>query len=164
MWILLLSLKWSSTKFVTVSGNQIRDVLVLKNLPAMHPNHQKVLTSFNPPKHSNHAKYNSHLCMLGWICRLFNYFARNDWINIRNTGESSQLRKHGFGSLHNLTWTCYHSEDIFRWHRLNFTKKLTKFPSIRCFLNGNYWKRAHPRNIDLLRPNAIKINQNMGQR
>ena len=28
-----------------------------------------------------------------------------------NTGKSSQLGKHGLGSLHNLTWACYHNED-----------------------------------------------------
>ena len=26
-------------------------------------------------------------------------------------GKSSQLGKHDFGSLHNLTWTCYHNEE-----------------------------------------------------
>ena len=29
-----------------------------------------------------------------------------------NTGKSSKLGRHGFGSLHNITWTCYHNEGI----------------------------------------------------
>ena len=33
-----------------------------------------------------------------------------------NEGKSSQLGKQGFGSLHNLTWTCYHNEDFLLRH------------------------------------------------
>ena len=29
-----------------------------------------------------------------------------------NIGKSSQIGKHGFSSFHNLTWICYHNEDI----------------------------------------------------
>ena len=37
-------------------------------------------------------------------------------IDSRNTGKSSQLGKHGFRSLHNLTWTCYYYGDILLRH------------------------------------------------
>ena len=51
-----------------------------------------------------------------------------------NVGKNSQLGKHGFGSLHNLNWTCYLNEDILLRHWLRFASlKLTKFPLIHCF-------------------------------
>ena len=51
--------------------------------------------------------------------------------------ENSQLGKHGFGSLHNLTWACYRNA-IIRTSCFDndFVSKikLTKFPEINCFL------------------------------
>ena len=74
------------------------------------------------------------------------------WINFdfgfeydsMNIGKSSQLGMHGFGSLHNLTSSCYQNEAS--WLNTYFVsqKKLTTFPLIHCF--GDYLKRSpHPR-------------------
>ena len=38
--------------------------------------------------------------------------------------ENSQLEKRGFGSLHNVTWTCYLNEDILLRHWLRFTNEV----------------------------------------
>ena len=35
---------------------------------------------------------------------------------LNELGKSSQLEKHGFGSLHSLTRTCYNNEDILLRH------------------------------------------------
>ena len=40
-----------------------------------------------------------------------------------NTGERSQLGKHGSGSLHDLTWTCYNNNTDFS-SQIKLTKLL----------------------------------------
>ena len=45
-------------------------------------------------------------------------------IDSMNVGKSSQLAKHGFGSLQNLTRTCYHNQDILLRYWLLFTHKV----------------------------------------
>ena len=40
-----------------------------------------------------------------------------------NVGKSSQLEKYGFGSLHNITWACYDTEDTLLRHRPRFTNE-----------------------------------------
>ena len=42
--------------------------------------------------------------------------------SMMNVGKSS--RKHGFNSLRNFTWTCYHNEDILLRHWLCFTNEV----------------------------------------
>ena len=37
-------------------------------------------------------------------------------IDSMNTGESNQLGKNDFDSLHNLTWTIYYNQDILLPH------------------------------------------------
>ena len=54
--------------------------------------------------------------------------------NSMNIGKSSQLGKHGFGSLHNLRWTCYLNEDILLRDRLCFTNKVDQIS-----LNSLLW-------------------------
>ena len=44
-------------------------------------------------------KISTHKVTYTWCKNLF-----NDWMN---AGKSSQLGKHGFGSLRNLNWLCY---------------------------------------------------------
>ena len=41
-----------------------------------------------------------------------------------------------FDSLHKLTWTCYHNEDIVLQHCLRFTNKLTELLFVGCFVIG----------------------------
>ena len=48
-------------------------------------------------------------------------FEINDSVN---NGKSSQLGKHGFGSLHNFTWTYYYNEDILLRHCLPLTNEI----------------------------------------
>ena len=50
------------------------------------------------------------------------------WLN--EYRESIQLRKHGFSSLHNLTWACYHNEVDTDFAS---QMKLTKLSLIHCF-------------------------------
>ena len=50
----------------------------------------------------------------------------------KNAGKSSHLGKHGFGSLYNFTWACYHDEDILLRHRHHFTNEIDKLPLIHC--------------------------------
>ena len=45
-------------------------------------------------------------------------------IDSMNTGKSSQLGKHGFDSLHNLTWFWYYNKDILLRHWLRFTNEV----------------------------------------
>ena len=58
------------------------------------------------------------------------YFIRGCNNNARNSndsmniGKSSQLGKQGFGSLHNLTWTCCLNDDILLRHWLRFGKEV----------------------------------------
>ena len=54
-------------------------------------------------------------------------------IDLMKVGEKSQLGKHGFSSLHNFTWTCYHNEDILLGHGLLFTKEIDLTSFIQCF-------------------------------
>ena len=41
-----------------------------------------------------------------------------------NVGKSSQLEKHDFGSLHNITWVCYDTEDFLLQHGPRFTNEV----------------------------------------
>ena len=41
-----------------------------------------------------------------------------------NVGKSSQLEKHRFGSLHNITWVCYDTEDFLLRHGPRFTNEV----------------------------------------
>ena len=50
-----------------------------------------------------------------------------------NEGKTSQLGKHDFGSLHNLTWACYHNEDILIDTDFTSQMKLNKLQLIHCF-------------------------------
>ena len=82
------------------------------------------------------------------FCRVFNNKNRNKYnrrfedLQLRHQwwtewmqGKSNQLWKHGFGLLHNLTWSCYHNEDILLRHWPRFTMKLTKLHLIHCFVS-----------------------------
>ena len=57
-----------------------------------------------------------------------------------NFGESSKLEKHGFGSLHNITWSCYHNEDILLRHKLRFKNEddLTSLSSFLRYVHSTY--------------------------
>ena len=55
-----------------------------------------------------------------------------------NTGESSQLGKHAFGSLHNLTWSCYQNEGILLRHWFRFTNEVD-YTSLNSLLRLSYY-------------------------
>ena len=66
--------------------------------------------------------YSEHWTSPKWS-RTFIEFNEFDSVNI---GKNSQLGKHGFGSLHNLKWTCYLNEDILLRHWLRFTNEVVQ--------------------------------------
>ena len=54
-----------------------------------------------------------------------------------NVAKRGQLEKHGFGSLHNLTWSCYHNEENLLRNWVRFTNEVESiFPNsllrIKC--------------------------------
>ena len=62
---------------------------------------------------------NLSLCVVGWPWSWhIKVPTKHDSMNI---GKGSQLEKHGFGSLHNLTWAFYYNEDILLRHWFRFT-------------------------------------------
>ena len=74
----------------------------------------------------------------GFFC---NTQMRPDSMNI---GKSSQLGKHGFGSLHNLTWTCISMRTSYFDANFVSQMKLTKFPLIHCFAHWSETKKGPP--------------------
>ena len=66
-----------------------------------------------------------------------------------NIGENSQLGKHGFGSLHNLKWTCYLNEDILLRHWLRFTNEVDQISlnSLLRFLRLKFEKFGPGRKV-----------------
>ena len=47
-----------------------------------------------------------------------------EWDESMNVGKRGQLGKHGFGSVHNITWASYHNADILFRHWLRFTNEV----------------------------------------
>ena len=60
-------------------------------------------------------------------------FKRSKLTDSMNKGKSSELRKHGFGSLHNFNSPCYQNEGILLRHRLCFTNEVD-YISLNTFL------------------------------
>ena len=104
----------------------------------------------NEPNHMNRSKFKNwkknlkgvltlYILVVFTLVELIIIAQQNAAVEIdsMNIGKSSQLGKHGFGSLHNLTWPCYFMRTPCIDSDFVSQIKLTKFPLINCF---DRWK------------------------